>query len=158
MGKQKKKRNKSYQPKGPMAEINRISRIIDKISVDDTINKSISKLNEVNEKIANNNTIDTAKTLLYNQTIIKNITNPEHTIERYFVDNIDEVEVVDKPFVVGYARDYSGCGHFRMIYPMNMINSKYSQSGKINCILYPLPVTQDDIVKHVRCFVFLRLS
>lgn len=150
----KKKKKYTGYAKNPMKEVMRINKMLSEISVEENVNAAIQKVNQVNNKIVENNTVQVANQLLANQTIIKAFTDDSYAIERYVEK--EPVQVVDKPFVIGYIKDYSGCGHFRMIYPMNMINTKFSHTGKINCSIFPAMLTQDDVVPHVRAFVFQR--
>ena len=150
----KKKRKYNGFGKNPMQEVMRINKMLSKINVEENVNSAITKVNQVNNKIIENNTVQIANQLLGNQTIIKSFKESDLVISRYKEDG--PVQVVDKPLVIGYVKDYAGCGHFRMIYPMNMINSKFSSTGKINCSLFPVMMTQEDVVPHVRAFVFQR--
>ena len=151
----KRKFNGGYgRGQNPMAEVLRLNNMLAKIDVNKNVDEAIKKVNQVNNKIVENNTVQVANQLLENRTIIKDFTEGDYSISRYVEK--DKVQVVDKPLVVGYLRDYSGCGHFRMVYPMNMINTKFAYSGKINCTLFPVTLTQEDILPHVRSFVFQR--
>lgn len=156
-----KKKNKNKVKKkyigghtNPMKEAIRINNILSKINIDDSVTESINKVNQLNNKILENNSVQVATQILENNSVIKKMTDDSYRIQTYVEK--DAVEVVNKPYVIGYLKDYGGCGHFRMIYPMNLINSRFSFSGKINCTLFPNMLVQDDLVPHVRAFVFQR--
>lgn len=137
-----------------MKEILRINKMLNNINVDENVTSAITKVNELNNKILENNSVQVASQILENTTVIKRFTDDSHQIPTYVEDG--DVQVVNKPFIIGYLKDYGGCGHFRMVYPMNLINSRFSISGKINCTLFPKMLVQDDIIPHVRSFVFQR--
>src|ERR1035437_633069 len=103
-----------------MKEIIRINKILNNIDVDKNVDSAITKVNELNNKILENNSIQVATQILENTTVIKRFTDDSHHIPTYVEEG--PVQVVNKPFVIGYLKDYGGCGHFRMIYPMNLIN------------------------------------
>lgn len=154
MSNKKKKRVYRAPSKDPMKEITRLNKMLENIDVVGNVDASLKKVNQINNKIIESNTMQIANNLLEKKTIIKAFSNDELTIERYTANT--KVEIADKPLIIGYLRDYGGCGHFRMIYPMNMINSKFSHTGKINCTLFPTMMYQDNVIPHVRSFVFQR--
>jgi len=138
----------------PMKEIIKINNMLNKINVGANVDSAINKVNEMNNKILENNSVQIATQILENKTVIKNFKDDSFRIPTYV--ETDSVQVVNKPFVIGYLKDYGGCGHFRMVYPMNLINSRFSFDGKINCTLFPRMLVQDDLIPHVRAFVFQR--
>lgn len=150
----KKKFVGGHRVANPMAEILRINKMLNNINIDDSVSGAIKKVNSLNNKIIDNNSVQVASQLLENTTVIKKFNNSDFSIKTYVEK--EEVQVVNKPFVIGYLKDYTACGHFRMIYPMNLINSRFSFTGKINCTLFPRMIVQDDIILHVRAIVFQR--
>lgn len=149
-----KKKKPVRRKYNPMAEVIRINKVLSEINASGEIQSVVESVNKATSELVDNNGFTVAAQILENRTIIKDFSNSDISIERYTESG--KVQVVDKPLVIGYLRDYSGCGHFRMIYPMNMINTKFSYSGKINCTLFPVMLTQEDVVPHVRAFVFQR--
>lgn len=155
-----KRKNRNFHPNkarsnDPMKEVLRITSLLNKIDVDKSVSEAVTKVNKANNEIIESTSFEVANKLLDSRTLVKKHDDSNRPkIDTYVEDG--QVEVVNKPFVIGYLKDYGGCGHFRMIYPMNLINSRFSITGKINCTLYPKMVVQDDIIPHVRTIVFQR--
>lgn len=158
MGRSKNKKKKFNggfsRSTDPMKEILRITSLLNKIDVDKSVDDVVAKVTSTNNKIIESTSVQIANELLDKKTVIKEFTDNTYSIPSYVEDG--PVQLVNKPFILGYLKDYGGCGHFRMIYPMNLINSRFSFTGKINCTFAPKMIVQNDIIPHVRAIVFQR--
>lgn len=67
-----------------------------------------------------------------------------------------KVSLADKVQIIGFPGDFSGCGHFRMIYPFTMANAKFARTGKILFSTAGHHITQEDVLLNVRTLWFQR--
>lgn len=66
------------------------------------------------------------------------------------------VSLADKVQVIGFPGDYSGCGHFRMLYPFSIANAKFARTNKILFSTTGYHITQEDALLNVRTLWFQR--
>lgn len=122
--------------------------MIEKVSAKVLSTHSNNLLSQVNE---------TAENYL-SKTVLVNPNEPEDTMQ-YNVsvpsaEAVGRVLLVDKPYVYGYTSELSGSSQFRMVFPFNSINSHFSHTGKIRCMVQSQAITQEDILPFVRTFWF----
>jgi len=69
-----------------------------------------------------------------------------------------EMSIYGKPFVMGYAGDYTGCGHLRIILPFAIANAKYARASKLQFMTPAYPVFQEDVLTFTRAVWIQRPS
>lgn len=67
-----------------------------------------------------------------------------------------QVSLADKVQVIGFPGDFSGCGHFRMLFPFAIANAKFARTGKILFNTTGHHLTQEDALLNVRTLWFQR--
>lgn len=61
-----------------------------------------------------------------------------------------------KNIVLTHPSDYAGCGHIRSVFPMNYLNGILGKSKKMQTVITPLFIIQQDILIRTKCIWFQR--
>lgn len=63
---------------------------------------------------------------------------------------------VTKNLVLAFPTDYSGCGHIRVVFPLNYVNSVFGRDGKLQISISSLNTFQPDHLARARTLFFQR--
>lgn len=95
---------------------------------------------------------------LYKDSLIPTIKRTSNPVRYKHAADDQEMSIYGKPFVMGYAGDYTGCGHLRIILPFAIANAKYARASKLQFMTPAYPVFQDDVLTFTRAVWIQRPS
>jgi hypothetical protein len=84
------------------------------------------------------------------------LANPEKEFKNKVEDDSSQIIKIRKNLILGAVADFTGCGHIRLIFPFNYLNSIYAKPGILHTAVTPFFTFQSNLLLRTKALYFQR--